>query len=175
METPIFLIGYMGSGKTTLGKKLARKMDMPFIDLDEYIVQEIGMTIPQYFQINGEDKFRALERHYLHQLAGKQAIISTGGGTPCFYDNMAWINRHGLSIYLAHSPKGLWSRLIKTDRESRPILAGKSPEELLDFITEKLAERSPYYSQAQLSINQLNSKIDDIVNEIMSHITVASR
>lgn len=170
MQKPIFLVGYMGSGKTTLGKKLARKMNKRFIDLDEAIVQAIGMSIPQYFEIHGEAQFREMEREILHQQLEVDAVISTGGGTPCFFDNMEWINKHGISVYLSHSPKGLWSRLVKTDTQSRPILAGKSPEELLDFITEKLAERAPFYNQAQLKIEQLTAKVDDIVTLIVSGI-----
>jgi len=162
MNTPIFLIGYMGSGKTTVGKKLARRLHIPFIDIDEELTQAVGMSIPAYFEKFGEAQFRELERAQLKQYAHVHAIVSTGGGAPCFFDNMEWMNQHGLSVYLEHSPKSLWSRLVKTDTSSRPILAGKSEEELFAFITEKLAERAPFYEQAHIRINQIHAKVDDI-------------
>lgn len=93
MPKPIFLIGYMGSGKTTLAKKLASKLELPFIDTDDEIVKEIGMSITEYFQLHGEEKFRELERKQLLKTAQQNAIVSTGGGSPCFFDNMQWIDR----------------------------------------------------------------------------------
>ena len=104
MPKPIFLIGYMGSGKTTLGKKLATKLELPFIDTDEEIVKQIGMSITEYFSQHGEDAFRTLEREQLRKFAENAAVISTGGGAPCFFDNMEWIRANGYACLLYTSP-----------------------------------------------------------------------
>ena len=163
MPKPIFLIGYMGSGKTTLAKKLASKLELPFIDTDDEIVKEIGMSITEYFQLHGEEKFRELERKQLLKTAQQNAIVSTGGGSPCFFDNMQWMNENGISVYLPMSPKSLFDRLSQSKPNKRPILIGKTEEELFNFITEKLTEREPFYQQAHLIIDHINTPIDDLI------------
>lgn len=163
MPKPIFLIGYMGSGKTTLAKKLASKLELPFIDTDDEIVKEIGMSITEYFQLHGEEKFRELEREQLLKTAQQNAIVSTGGGSPCFFDNMQWMNENGISVYLQMSPKSLFDRLSQSKPNKRPILIGKTEEELFNFITEKLTEREPFYQQAHLIIDHINTPIDDLI------------
>lgn len=163
MPKPIFLIGYMGSGKTTLAKKLASKLELPFIDTDDEIVKEIGMSITEYFQLHGEEKFRELERKQLLKTAQQNAIVSTGGGSPCFFDNMHWMNENGISVYLQMSPKSLFDRLSQSKPNKRPILIGKTEEELFNFITEKLTEREPFYQQAHLIIDHINTPIDDLI------------
>lgn len=163
MPKPIFLIGYMGSGKTTLAKKLASKLELPFIDTDDEIVKEIGMSITEYFQLHGEEKFRELERKQLLKTAQQNAIVSTGGGSPCFFDNMQWMNENGISVYLQMSPKSLFDRLSQSKLNKRPILIGKTEEELFNFITEKLTEREPFYQQAHLIIDHINTPIDDLI------------
>ncbi|MBB2952662.1 MULTISPECIES: shikimate kinase [Sphingobacterium] len=163
MPKPIFLIGYMGSGKTTLAKKLASKLELPFIDTDDEIVKEIGMSITEYFQLHGEEKFRELERKQLLKTAQQNAIVSTGGGSPCFFDNMQWMNENGISVYLQMSPKSLFDRLSQSKPNKRPILIGKTEEELFNFITEKLTEREPFYQQAHLIIDHINTPIDDLI------------
>ncbi len=163
MPKPIFLIGYMGSGKTTLAKKLASKLELPFIDTDDEIVKEIGMSITEYFQLHGEEKFRELERKQLLKTVQQNAIVSTGGGSPCFFDNMQWMNENGISVYLQMSPKSLFDRLSQSKPNKRPILIGKTEEELFNFITEKLTEREPFYQQAHLIIDHINTPIDDLI------------
>lgn len=163
MPKPIFLIGYMGSGKTTLAKKLASKLELPFIDTDDEIVKEIGMSITEYFQLHGEEKFRELERKQLLKTAQQNAIVSTGGGSPCFFDNMQWMNENGISVYLQMSPKSLFDRLSQSKPNKRPILIGKTEEELFNFITKKLTEREPFYQQAHLIIDHINTPIDDLI------------
>ena len=163
MPKPIFLIGYMGSGKTTLAKKLASKLELPFIDTDDEIVKQIGMSITEYFQLHGEEKFRELERKQLLKTAQQNAIVSTGGGSPCFFDNMQWMNENGISVYLQMSPKSLFDRLSQSKPNKRPILIGKTEEELFNFITEKLTEREPFYQQAHLIIDHINTPIDDLI------------
>lgn len=169
MTSPIFIVGFMGSGKTTLGKKLAAATGRRFIDLDHEIVTYIDMSIPEYFDRFGEARFRELERDFLKQQKDNNAIVSTGGGTPCFYDNMQWIVDNGLALYLHHTPQSLWSRLNKSDVNKRPVLKGLNGDELLSFIETKLQERIPYYEQAQIKIDQIRTPIKDIVRLISQY------
>lgn len=169
MDKPIFLVGFMGCGKTTWGKKIANALDLPFVDLDHEIVAHIGMSIPAYFELHGEDAFRLLEQEFLKKQENRKAIISTGGGTPCYYDNMSWINQHGVSLYLYHTPKSLWSRLSQSDVNKRPVLKGLTGEELLSFIETKLAERAPYYEQATIKFEQIHTPLEDIIELIKKH------
>lgn len=169
MHKPIFLIGFMGSGKTTLGKKLAKLLELKFIDLDQVIVDRINMSIPDYFKAFGEEQFRQLEREVLQEQAGQAAIVSTGGGSPCFYDNMDWILQNGISIYLVLSVKALHHRLQQSNIATRPALKGLQGDALLAFIEEKLSEREPYYKQADIHIDQLNTTLESIRQSIQNH------
>lgn len=171
MDKPIFLVGFMGSGKTTWGKKIANALQLPFVDLDHEIVENIGMSIPEYFKVYGEDNFRKLEQEYLQKQSGRIAVISTGGGTPCFFDNMEWINNSGLSLYLYHTSKSLWSRLSQSDVNKRPVLKGLSGDELFDFIDSKLKEREPYYNQAHIRFEQIHTPLEEIIALIKNNDT----
>ena len=171
MDKPIFLVGFMGSGKTTWGKKIANALQLPFVDLDHEIVENIGMSIPEYFKAHGEDNFRKLEQEYLQKQSGRIAVISTGGGTPCFFDNMDWINNNGLSLYLYHTSKSLWSRLSQSDVNKRPVLKGLSGEELFDFIDSKLKERESYYNQAHIKFEQIHTPLEEIIALIKNNDT----
>lgn len=171
MDKPIFLVGFMGSGKTTWGKKIANALQLPFVDLDHEIVENIGMSIPEYFKAHGEDNFRKLEQEYLQKQSGRIAVISTGGGTPCFFDNMEWINNNGLSLYLYHTSKSLWSRLSQSDVNKRPVLKGLSGDELFDFIDSKLKEREPYYNQAHIRFEQIHTPLEEIIALIKNNDT----
>lgn len=164
----IFLIGFMGCGKSTLGKKLAAKTGFTFIDLDDAIVQSINMSITEYFEAYGESAFRAIEREQLHKLRElKNTIIATGGGAPCHLDNMDWMNQHGKTVYLKLSPKALLSRLSQKEIESRPLLKGKTKEELLDFIQSKLEERNPFYNRASLIFDAFHSDTKDLIKQVV--------
>lgn len=144
----IFLTGYMGAGKTTLGKAFARKMNIPFIDLDWYIEERFHKSIRELFVERGEASFRELERNMLHEVAEfENVIISTGGGTPCFFDNMDYMNGHGQTVFLDVHPDILFKRL-RVATQQRPILQGKTDEELRAFIVEALEKRAPFYSLA---------------------------
>ena len=145
----IFLTGYMGAGKTTLGKAFARYMNIPFIDLDWYIEERLHKSIRELFIERGEASFRELERSMLHEVSEfEDVIVSTGGGTPCFFDNMDYMNRHGQTVFLDVHPDILFNRLRVATRQ-RPILQGKTDEELRSFIVEALDKRAPFYSQAR--------------------------
>lgn len=145
----IFLTGYMGAGKTTLGKAFAKKLDIPFIDLDWYIEERFHKTVGELFTERGETGFRELERSILHEVAEfENVVISTGGGAPCFFDNMEFMNRTGKTVFLNVHPDILFQRL-RVAKQQRPILQGKQDEELKDFIIQALERRAPFYKQAQ--------------------------
>ena len=149
----IFLTGYMGAGKTTLGKAFARHMDIPFIDLDWYIEERFHKTVGELFIERGETGFRELERNMLHEVAEfENVVISTGGGAPCFYDNMDFMNRNGKTVFLNVHPDVLFRRL-RVAKQQRPILQGKQDDELKEFIIRALEKRTPFYSQAQYVFN----------------------
>lgn len=149
----VFLIGFMGSGKTTIGKKLAIYLKYEFIDLDKLIESKAGMSIVDYFELHGEEAFRDLERTILQKTEfPENVIVATGGGAPCFGDNMDWMNKNGLVAYLSLSPKALASRLehSKTDR---PLIRHLKGDELIDFISAKLQEREVFYKQAKYVVS----------------------
>lgn len=139
----------MGAGKTTLGKAFARALDVPFVDLDWYIEERYHKSISELFALRGEASFRELEKAMLHEVADfDDVVVSTGGGTPCFSDNMEYMNQCGQTVFLDVNPDVLFRRLRVAKRQ-RPILQGKTDEELRAFIVEALAKRAPFYSRAQ--------------------------
>lgn len=165
----IFLIGFMGSGKTTLGKQIAKKLNYQFIDQDEYIEEKTGLTIAGYFAKFGEESFRKLENEVLENFVSlDNVVVSTGGGTPCFYNNIEIMNSGGIAIYLKHKPEVLFSRLRYAQNE-RPLIKGKSETELMDFIKLKLKEREPFYSKAKYVIEAKDLKSEDLVQLIHYH------
>lgn len=157
----------MGSGKTTLGKAYAHAAGLEFIDLDWYVEGRMHKTVRELFAEKGEDGFRDIERAMLHEVGEcEDVVIACGGGTPCFFDNMTYMNGAGTTVYLDVSPEVLFRRL-KIAKAKRPLLAGKSDRELMDTIISALEKRHPYYSQAKLCFNaeQLEShrQIDESV------------
>jgi len=149
----IILIGYMGAGKTTVGKALSKELGIPFYDLDWYIESRRRKTVPQIFAELGEEGFRQIERNMLHEVAEfEDVIISCGGGTPCFFDNMDYLNQQGQVVYLRCEPDVLQKHLMMGKTE-RPLLKGKSPEELNAFIREQLEKREPFYTKAQYTLD----------------------
>ena len=153
MVKRVFLIGFMGGGKTTIGKFVAKDMGWQFIDMDSYIEECQRKTISSIFSEAGENGFRDIERKAVAELCEKENIIvATGGGAPCFFDNMEAMNRSGLTVYLNVDAPTLCNRL-KNARAHRPLLADKTDDELLDYITQKLQEREPYYSKARMIVD----------------------
>ncbi len=149
----IILIGYMGAGKTTIGKALAKDLGLQFYDLDWYIESRRRKKIAQIFAEMGEEKFRHIEQAMLHEVAEfEDVIISCGGGTPCFYDNIDYMNQQADVVYLKAEPEVLYKHLLMSKNE-RPLLKGKSPEELIAFIREQLAYREQFYSKAQHTLD----------------------
>lgn len=160
----IFLIGYMGSGKTTKGKNLARALQIPFIDLDSKIEEKKGQSISEIFEKEGEQSFRETEASVLRSLKSDSLmVISTGGGTPCFYENMQWMNDNGLTIYFEMPAAALYSRL-KNAKKKRPLLMQQQDPEA--FIAKHLKEREIYYRQAKYTINGLSIDSLELANEI---------
>ena len=149
----IFLIGYMGAGKTTLGKAFARAMGLTFVDLDWYIEERYHKTVSQIFAERGEDGFRELEKRMLHEASDfEDVVISVGGGTPCFFDNMDYMNQVGETVFLDVDNQVLFRRL-KVAKQQRPLLANKTDEELMAFIQEALEKRLPHYTKAKHVFN----------------------
>lgn len=165
----IFLVGFMGSGKTTIGRRLASKLNYRFIDLDELFEWQESMTIAQYFTKYGQDKFRERESEVMKNANyPENCIVSTGGGLPCYFDNMEWMKANGKVIYIQLNPKTLAQRL-EHGKEERPLLHGKHGDELVKFIAEKLAEREPFYYQANIVADGLS-----ISTEYLSDIVLNS-
>ncbi len=145
----IIIVGYMGAGKTTVGKELAKETGLQFYDLDWYIEERMRKSVPQLFSERGEDGFRKIERSMLHEAAEfEDIILSCGGGTPCFFDNMDYMNLLGETVYLKASPEVLCKHLTMGKVE-RPLLKGKSPEQMAEFIAGQLRRREPYYLKAR--------------------------
>lgn len=159
---PIFIVGYMGSGKTTVGRKLALALDYEFVDVDSYIENEEAKSIKSIFSEEGESAFRKLEKEALKKLVKRRnTVIATGGGLPCFNQNMDSINKYGISIYLLASPQELAQRLLND--EERPLLMNKGGSELTKHISNMLSKRRKYYLQAQIRIRAARNP-DAIVN-----------
>ena len=153
MMKRIILIGYMGAGKTTVGKALAKELGIPFYDLDWYIENRRRKTVSEIFAEVGEEGFRQIEHNMLHEVAEfEDVIISCGGGTPCFFDNIDYMNGQGQVVYLKATPEVLYKHLLMGKGE-RPLLKGKSKEELITFIREQLEKREPYYRKARYTVD----------------------
>ncbi len=152
-KTPIFLIGFMGCGKSTFGRKLAAQFNYEFIDMDTFIEEQSGKTIPQIFAEDGETFFRDLETKVIKKLSSKKnCVIATGGGAPCFNDNMALMNELGVTVYLELSPEKLAQRLM-LDKTERPVLQGKNGDELVAHISSLLKKREIHYKIARIIVN----------------------
>lgn len=173
--SPVFLIGYMGSGKTTLGRGVEARAHKTFIDLDEFIEEQTDMPIKEIFARQGEEGFRIIERDYLRKLALREDIlIACGGGTPCFFDNIDIMNRQGVTVWLDASVDKLHRRLSEA-KSLRPLIAGLDDDQLRAFITESLDSRRPYYSQAKYrfdadnldTVEELKSSIDRFIADFL--------
>jgi shikimate kinase len=153
LKRNLYLLGFMGSGKSHVGKALSKELTVPFVDLDAFIETEAKCSIDEIFATKGEAYFRKLEAISLRQLETAKAVVALGGGTPCFLDNNAWISATGDSFFLDPPISVLIERLLG-ETEKRPLLKGKSKAELDVFIRHKLEERRPSYEQATYSIKK---------------------
>ncbi len=160
----IYLIGFMGCGKSSFGKRLAKKLDYPFVDLDDAIEERAGKSIDEIFQMEGEAAFRKMEQEeLLSTLIHKKAVIATGGGTPCFEDNMDFMNSEGVTVYLRMSPLSIAHRLEQAKRV-RPLVKGLNGDALLDFVKKKLAEREEWYVESHCIIKGETVKPDQVIS-----------
>ena len=168
----IFIIGFMYSGKSTVGKKLANLMNLNHIDTDKVFESKYNITISSFFEKYGENLFRELEHKILLEtIEDDNCIISTGGGLPCFHKNMDIIKENGISIYLNMSPISIIHR-INNSKKKRPLLQNKSPEELQEYIENLLREREVFYNQANLKIKGEDPNIKEIQSELSSYIQI---
>lgn len=167
----ISLIGYMGSGKSTIGKELAEKLNFKFIDLDKYIENSENKTIVEIFKNGGEIKFRKIERNYLLKILGEEtnSVIAMGGGTPVYYDNIEKINQYSISFYLRMTPTELYKRLLK-EKNKRPLIARIENENLTEFIGKHLFERRNYYEKSKFKIDIKNKNVKQISEEIIQNL-----
>ena len=167
----IYLIGYMGCGKSTIGRKIARFAHLDFADTDTLVERSEGSTVADIITYQGEEYFRGVEQRVLEVTASEDDIIvSTGGGLPIWGNNMERIGQLGLSVYLRRSPQNIISRLSPYGRQKRPKFRGLNDEQLLAFMTTHMAEREPVYSRADIVIDCDNMSDNDIIDLIMSKI-----
>ncbi len=165
----IFIVGYMGCGKSSLGRKLARRLACAAIDTDTEIEQQEGASVNDLFRYEGEEAFRLLEREVIERVisSGLPAVVSTGGGLPAWRDNMERMNSAGFTVYIRRSAGQIAARLSPYGRSKRPKLRGLSDEELLDFMTRNMAEREPWYSQARLVVDAGSLTDQELIQRIV--------
>ncbi|MDH4471090.1 MAG: shikimate kinase [Fluviicola sp.] len=161
----IILVGFMGSGKSTVGKQLAAKLQLPFIDSDAWIEEQTGSSVSRIFELEGESGFREWEQRFVSQLNKEPQVVSCGGGLPCFNDLMVNLKEQGTVVYLKTSVETLVNRLI-LERADRPLVASVSEETFLEEITNRLSAREPVYQQAHQIIETDGKSIQEIVDEI---------
>lgn len=168
MHKNVFLIGFMGSGKSTIGKKIATELGYSFIDLDKEVEHHAQCSISDIFKYLGESTFREMESKCLKSMEGIGAyVMATGGGTPCYFDNMNYIKQQGISVYISMDEKSIFSRLQHA-KNVRPSIQGKSDAELAEFIHEQYAKRREIYEQADIIVNGLSFSVPNLIKEIKS-------
>lgn len=162
----IVLVGFPGSGKSTVGRRLASRLSLPFYDTDSSFEEKYRITVSDFFAKYGENFFRICEKSVLEELLSfPPCVIAAGGGTPCYFNSMELINGSALSVYIRLSPKSLFERLSHS-RKVRPLLSGKSPEELLAYIEEVLPQREIFYTQAALCVKGENMDVNVLVDSV---------
>jgi len=162
----IYLIGYMGSGKSTIGRQLASRLNFSFLDMDHFIEGKYDKTVPEIFRDEGEMNFRKKEQSCLQEISAMEnVVVATGGGAPCFFDNMEVMNRTGCCVFLDVEPEELARRLIQANA-IRPLLHEKPEEELIQTIEEMMQKRRPFYEKARYIISGNAITPDDVINKI---------
>jgi shikimate kinase len=159
----------MGSGKTTIGKVLANELGYSFIDMDTYIEHKMFQSVSQIFSEKGEKEFRLIEQSALHEIAEfENVVISTGGGAPCFFNNMDYMNARGLTVYLQLTPSELANRLENSHANKRPLIANRKGQELLQFIEDGLSKREAFYQKAALTVN---ANDESLISQLTKYVT----
>ncbi|MFZ9388091.1 MAG: shikimate kinase [Chitinophagaceae bacterium] len=163
----IFLIGFMGSGKTHWGRLLSQKLGLPFFDMDEQVVAHAGKSIPEIFSEEGEEQFRIMEKEVLYMIteSHESFIMACGGGSPCFFNNIDYMNQSGTTVWIDTPTEILFDRLVR-EKESRPLIRNLSDEQLRGFIARKFADRRIYYEQASIKVNDESLVLDDFIEKI---------
>lgn len=164
----IFLIGFMGSGKTHWGNLLAKRLQLPFYDLDEEIEAREKKSISQIFATNGEEYFRMMEREILESIINDHTslVLSCGGGTPCFFNNIDLMKKYGVVVWLNSSIDALYERLVR-EKNKRPLLKNISNDELKSYILKKMNDRRLYYEQADISVEEEQVNLDSLIQTIL--------
>ncbi len=163
----IFLVGFMGSGKTHWGHLLSEKLGMRFFDLDEQVAEHAGKSIPEIFATEGEEQFRMMEKDTLHIIAEshQQFIMACGGGSPCYFNNIDYMNQVGTTVWINSPLDTLFDRLVK-EKEKRPLLKELSDEQLRLFIHKKYSDRKIYYEQADVKVDEDPVQLDNLIEKI---------
>lgn len=169
----VFLVGFMACGKSTLGSRIAQALNWHFIDLDKFIGKSKKQSVTEIFAQEGEDKFRQYENDALNEIIKQPGdiVISTGGGTPCYNDNMNLMNEFGITIYLK-TGFGVLTKRLKDSKKKRPLIENMTEPELHTYILKKLSQREPFYKQAKYHANTNNLQLKDILNIIKSEINI---
>ncbi len=164
-----FLVGMPASGKSSIGKLLAKQLRLEFHDLDDIIVEKEGMPITEIFETKGEEHFRALERENLKEFMAREQdyILATGGGAPCFFDNMELMNKQGITIFLDVEIEDLYNKLLKKGTHKRPLLKDKTPAQLRKELYDKYEYRKAFYDQSRICLQQRLADRNDRVNQVI--------
>lgn len=159
----IYLVGYMGAGKTTAAKRLAHRLGWEVADTDALFEEKYRISVDDFFQKYDEPLYRKLESEILKSTENlNHTVISTGGGTACYFDNMDWMNQHGLTVFLRISPKAAVDRVLHS-RHKRPLARGKTEAELMEFVSQHYAARMPFYEQAQITVKSEDFDLEGLV------------
>jgi len=163
----IYIIGYMGAGKSTIGKRLANKLDFPFVDLDDAFESKYRYSIPRFFDHFGEERFREFENQCLKDISAEneKAVVSTGGGTACFGNNLTHMQKSGVTVYVKMHPKSLAQRLNKA-RRLRPIIRDIQNDDMQAFVEEQLQAREEFYNQAQIIVKGESLDLGELVKKL---------
>lgn len=164
----IYLIGFMGSGKSHWGKLLSSRLTLPFFDLDKQITDEEGKSIVEIFEQKGEEYFRMAEKEALYILSESHEsfVMACGGGTPCYFNNIDYMNNNGITVWLNTRLDVLFNRLLD-EKDARPLLRNLTDAQLKQFILKKFSERRIYYEQANLVVEESEASVDSLIQHIM--------
>ena len=162
----IYIVGYMGAGKTTAAKRLAHRLGWEVADTDALFEEKYRISVDDFFQKYDEPLYRKLESEILKSTESlEKTVISTGGGTACYFDNMDWMNLHGLTVFMRISPAAAVDRVLHS-RHKRPLARGKSEEELMEFVSRHYAARMPYYEKARITVKSEDLDLDALLERI---------
>ena len=166
----IYLVGYMGAGKTTTACRLAQRLGWEVADTDALFEENYKISVNDFFNKYDEPLYRKLESEVLKATEGlENVVVSTGGGTACYFDNMEWMNSHGLTVFLRISPQAAVDRVIHS-RHKRPLAEGKSEKELTEFVNSHYASRMPFYEQARLTVKSEDLDVEGLLFSIKENL-----